>query len=472
MRRMCVFLIIVFIGCISQQPPQFEKLSPEDTVVSVTGGESLEFSCTASDADTSALEYSWYVNDIEVSQSSHYNFTMSPGKYTVMVEVSDGINSITYTWDVTVEGSLNFKNIQTKLEHIRGLKFLEPVKRVEIDRNQLRETLMVDLQEEYEDILREKALYVALHVMDPEVDLYQTYVDMLTAQVASYYDTSDHTFYEVLDPDEPSAFREYIAAHEYLHALQDQHHYLDEEFDNDDAFLAYLCVVEGDAVFHQLKYLEGMTYLEKKLLFEYVSALDIPVVNILLENILSLRYDLGYDFVKAMAPLGVDALFQTLPVSTEQVMHPEKYMAQELPIQVDIPLIPGWDELTSNTLGEAIMGTILKEHINSEKAAEAAEGWGGDKYRYYKQGEDYLLILNTFWDTDRDAEEFYEAYYDFTLSWSNKRIKEIDEDIYETPTGFLALIQKNNQVIILESSSHEALLTALSSLTHSLFELI
>jgi hypothetical protein len=472
MKRICVFLIIVLMGCISQQPPQFENCSPEDTVLQISGGESIEFSCTASDPDTNTLDYSWYVNDIEVSTTASYDFTMSPGKYTVMVEVSDGITSITYTWDVTVVGGLDFKNIETRLERIRGLKFSEPVKRVEIDRTQLRETLMTDLQEEYEDILKEKALYVALHVMDSEADLYQMYVDMLTSQVASYYDTGDHTFYEVLDPDEPSAFREYIAAHELLHALQDQHHYLDEEFDNDDQFLAYLCLVEGDAVFHQIKYLEGMTYLEKKLLFEYISTLDIPVVNILLENMLSLRYDLGYDFVTAMNFSGVDTLYESLPVSTEQVMHPEKYMAHELPIEVDIPLIPGWNELTTNTMGEAIMITILKEHISSEKAAEAAEGWGGDTYGYYQKGEDYLFILNTFWDTEEDAKEFYEAYYDFTLSWSNKSIKEIDEDIYETPTGFLALIQKNSQVIVIESSSYEAIITAMTSMQHPFLELI
>ena len=425
----------------------------------------MKFSCAASDPDTEYLDYTWYVDEIEVSQSQYYIFDMPPGEYTVHLEVSDGINTATYQWDVTVLGSPNFAKIQNRLERIRGLKFLEPVDRVEIDRAQLRESLMADLNEDLELINKEKALYVALHVMDPEEDLYQLYVDLLTSQVASYYDTGDHTFYEVVDPDEPVICREFVAAHELTHALQDQYGYLDVEFENDDEYLAFLCVVEGDAMFHQYMYLDEMTQFERNNLFEYINTLDIPVVNVLLENIIMLSYRLGLEFVTTMSFTGsVDSLYERLPASTEQVMHPEKYIADELPVPVSVPSLPGWEKLTENTLGEAIMKTILTEHISSDKAGEAAEGWGGDRYCYYTKGSDHIFVLNTFWDTEEDAEEFFKAYHDFTDSWSNKAVTEVERDIYRVPTGFLALVRKGDHVLIVESPSLEAVKEALSLL--------
>lgn len=461
MKRIFILLIVITIGCIAQEPPHFEECEPQDTVLSVNQGKTIEFSCTAFDPDTEDLVYTWYTNGEKVSETYWYDFKMGAGEYTVVLEVSDGITTISNQWDITVVSSPDFALIQNRLERIRGLTFLEPVNRITIDRDQLRQNLMEDLEEEGEDILMEKAFYEALHIMDEDTDLYQTYVDLLTSQVASYYDADDHIFYEVVDPDSPVVYREFIAAHEFIHALQDQYHYLDHEFESDDEHLAFICVVEGDAVLHQYMYLDEMTYSERQDLFAYASTLDIPVVNAFLESILMLRYDLGLEFVTSMSFLDIDELYEKLPLSTEQVMHPEKYRAYELPVPVTIPVISGWETAYENVLGEAVMKTILKEHIDIYTASEAAKGWGGDRYGYYKKGEEYLLILNTFWDTEMDASEFYEAYYDFTESWSEKDVKKISESIYETPTGFLALVQKGKQVIVIESGSLEAVTEAL-----------
>jgi len=462
MKRVLVILIIITAGCIFQQPPYFERCEPAEVALAVSQGETVEFSCTVFDPDTKNLVYTWHVNGVKVSDTYWYDFDMAAGDYTILIEVSDGKTIISHQWNVTVTNSPNFKKIQDRTERIRGLEFLAPVTIVQIDRDQLRENLIASLEEERNSILSEQHLYVALHILDPETDLYKVYIDVLTTQIASYYNTEDHTFYEVVDPDAPITVREFIAAHELVHALQDQYYYLDEEFENDDQHLAFLCVVEGDAMFHQYEYMNKMTYQEKEELFAYIYSLDIPVINPLLENIFALRYNLGLEFVTAMSFFDIDGLYQRLPVSTEQVMHPEKYMINELPVPVTVPVVPGWDICAENVLGEAIIKTILNQHINTGKAAEAAAGWGGDAYRYYEKGGHYLLFINTFWDTKRDATEFLEAYYNFTESWSNKDIRKIEDNIYETPTGFLALIQKEKQVIIIESPSLDAVTTALS----------
>jgi hypothetical protein len=474
MNRTVVLLIIVTIGCITQEPPhverplQFEEYEPHDTELTVNQGETIEFSCTISGPDTDELEYAWYTNGEKVSDTYWYDFTMPAGTYTVVVDVSDGATVISIQWNVTVAGSPDFTRIMDRLESVRGLIFLEEVNKIVIDRDQMRQNFVTDLQEEGEDIEVEKALYVALHIMDPETDLYQTYVDLLSSQVASYYDADNHIFYEVVDPDHPVVFREFIAAHEFIHALQDQYAYLDHEFENDDEHLAFLCVVEGDAVFHQYMYLDTMTSSERQDLFAFAATLDIPVVNQFLENVLMLRYDLGLEFVAQMSfsgvdvTSGVDALYEKLPISTEQVMHPEKYMSYELPLPVTLPSLPGWEILTDDVFGEAVLGTILKEYIDAERAVTAAQGWGGDRYGYYQKGEEYVLIVNTFWDTESDAAEFYRAYYDYTLSWSSRNVEKISEFIYQTPTGYMALIQKGTQVVIVESASLDPVVSAVS----------
>jgi hypothetical protein len=467
MKKIPIILIAIIVGCIAHEPPFFQKCAPENTTLSINQGETIAFSCTASDPDTKNLTYAWYMNEEKVSDTHWYDFDKTAGEYTVLLEVSDGTTTISRTWGVTVIFSLDLERVQERVEHIRGLKFLEPVKRLEIDRDQMRENLIADLKENRLDFLTEQDIYAAFHVWDPKMDLYEIYVDILTIQVASYYDTEDHIFYEVIEPDAPNTYREFIASHELVHALQDQHHYLKEEFENDDQYLAFLCVVEGDAMFHQYMYLNEMTYSEKTSLFTYLNNLTISVINPFLENLLLLKYNLGYEFIAEMSCFGLESLYEQLPVSTEQIMHPEKYVSQELPVAVDIPSIAGWEEKAQDVLGEALILSILKEHISTQKAAEAAEGWGGDRYAYYEQDRTYLIILNTVWDTERDATEFFDAYYDFTVSWSNSDIPEISENIYETPTGFLVLVQKGKQVIVIESPSFDAVNAALFALALS-----
>ncbi|MBU7044414.1 MAG: hypothetical protein HXS47_12560 [Theionarchaea archaeon] len=467
-RIFTLMLFLLFItGCLSQVPPTIETCTPAESALSIYQGEVIEFSCTASDPDTEELHYIWYVNGESVSDTYWYDFDRGEGTYSVLMEVTDGTSTLSQKWQVEVINIPNFEKIQIRLEDIRGLLFINPVQKVEINRDELREQLKESLSEDFEDIAMEKQLFVAMHVMDPSIDLYQIYVDMLTTQIASYYDTSDHIFYEVVDQGAPVIYREFIAAHEFIHALQDQHGLLEGDFDNDDTHLAFLCVVEGDAMFHQYKYLDTMTFKEKKVLFDYVNNLDIPQVNPFLENLMMLRYSLGLEFIAFMSMHDIDSIYDRPPVSSEQVIHPEKYIMKEKPIVVYIPSLPGWNSRDENVLGEAFLQTMLTEHIDGDIAEQAAEGWGGDAYGYYTQGETYLYILNTVWDTERDATEFYDAYLQFSTAWSNHGLETIGTSLYTTPTGYLALLQRGKEVLIIESPSLEAVTDLLLLMTSS-----
>ena len=63
----------------------------------------------------------------------------------------------------------------------------------------------------------------------------------------------------------------------------------------------------------------------------------------------------------------VDAAYDQPPASTEQVLHPEKYISGEQPAEVADPDVAavmgsGWTAVESSTVGEAMLGIWLGAH--------------------------------------------------------------------------------------------------------------
>ena len=131
----------------------------------------------------------------------------------------------------------------------------------------------------------------------------------------------------------------------------------------------------------------------------------------------------GANFVSALygedAWEGVNEAYGNPPISTEQVLHPEKYFAGEEPQRTLIPNIAarlgkGWVQISSDTMGEFLLRTYLEEHLDPIQAATAAEGWGGDRYSLLTgpEGERVLLMMIA-WDSFQDSAEFFDAYQVF-----------------------------------------------------------
>ena len=105
----------------------------------------------------------------------------------------------------------------------------------------------------------------------------------------------------------------------------------------------------------------------------------------------------------------VDQVYARLPASTEQVLHPDKYLSQEAPIEVQAPEVPkGKTQLAEGTLGE--LRTRLLLGRCSKTPAVDGWGWGGDRF-VVAEGRDQELSLawTTEWDTEGDAQRFETA---------------------------------------------------------------
>ncbi|HKS15787.1 MAG TPA: hypothetical protein VJU16_00585 [Planctomycetota bacterium] len=107
-------------------------------------------------------------------------------------------------------------------------------------------------------------------------------------------------------------------------------------------------------------------------------------------------------------------VYRRPPESTEQILHPEKYIAGERPSILDLrPLEDllagrGTASVFRTSLGELGTGLLL-ESIESKTSPEVARGWSGDVLRAWSEGDRLLVAWATAWDTEKDAREFEDA---------------------------------------------------------------
>src|SRR5262249_31240267 len=129
-------------------------------------------------------------------------------------------------------------------------------------------------------------------------------------------------------------------------------------------------------------------------------------------------YRAGFRFVAALRHrqtwAAVDAAYKKPPRSTEQVMHPERYLAGDEPIAVTLEAPPslvgaGWQVGTQVVWGEHDFDVFLRAHgIDAATAAEAAAGWGGDRMLVLTRPGDpapehAIGIARLDWDSEADA---------------------------------------------------------------------
>lgn len=112
----------------------------------------------------------------------------------------------------------------------------------------------------------------------------------------------------------------------------------------------------------------------------------------------------------------VNEAYEAPPESTEQVLHPEKYFSLEAPHNVVLPNISGrmsggWSLTAIDTMGEFLIRSYLEEHLSDQDAADAASGWGGDKYQLLSNPEQGRLMLAQIqFDSGPEADEFFDAF--------------------------------------------------------------
>ena len=337
-----------------------------------------------------------------------------------------------------------YATIREQVEVIRGLQPTAEVEPVTIDEAQLRENLEaeIDAEQSPEEMALAEDLLETLGFIPKGASLRAETLDLFAGQVIGYYSPDRDELFVVSKTGQTVGTIERVTyAHEFTHQLQDQTFDLATidtgELDQSDRGLARLALIEGDAASVQTQWM--IEQLTPDQLIEVLAAGQDPEALAALNNApayLSMTavfpYDIGGGLGLVQQVIGeggfeaVDAAFADPPASTEQVIHPEKYLEREDPIAVNIPddiaakVGNGWSESARDTLGELILRIWLQEHgvgpkpapldPPGEAATKAVAGWGGDRLVLLRHADGSLAVaMATTWDTSADAAEFAQA---------------------------------------------------------------
>jgi hypothetical protein len=325
-----------------------------------------------------------------------------------------------------------YDSIEDQVIEIRGLDPVRDVAREVIDEGELRTLITEQFDEETppEYVAANERLYKALELIPAEADLRELTLDLLSGGVAGFYRSDQDTLYIVSRTGLPGVNERITFAHEFDHALQDQNTsvFTDQDgiLDQADRILARQAVYEGDATL--LMTLWAADNFDLSDLAEMLALGNDPEATALLERMpailretLLFPYTTGLTFVQSVQAqrgwAGVNDLYDRMPASTEQILHPEAYQARETPITVDLPddlatrLGDGWSVPLEDTLGELQLGIWLRQGgTTPADAATAAAGWGGDRLAVVAGPNDaWGLVLETTWDRAADATEFLDA---------------------------------------------------------------
>ncbi len=291
----------------------------------------------------------------------------------------------------------------------------------------------------------EGEVYKSLGIVPDTFDYEHGIIRLYLEQLGGYYDPDKKHF--VMAAWMPAVMQSTIAVHELTHALQDQYYDLanliDPKLDNSDALLARSALVEGDATAVMLDYTrrlvgQGPLAKEKDVnSFMMQNLMGASMVGGLrdvpqsLQFILIFPYTSGLRFVHSLL-IGngykkIDAAFERIPRSTEEILHPEKYMQEKADF-----IIPKESELAKedekiiyqDTLGEFVISTMLSMCMTDKAAvAEIAAGWGGDRIVVTESsGGKRRITWKALWDTQKDADEFAKAYAECLKSKSSKAL--------------------------------------------------
>ena len=290
-----------------------------------------------------------------------------------------------------------------------------------------------------EEAERISQFYIAFDFLPPQTDYMSIYLDLLGSQVGGFYEPETKQMNTILISggqlgDTLPLMEQIIYVHEYTHALQDQNFDLvrvqETPGDNTDYNQAVLSLIEGDATLVMTTFTQSVaekdplgTGLQLLLQGALTGSLVLPpgIPDVITAELLS-PYERGMDFVLALYEAGgweqVNAAYSNLPQSMEQILHPEKYLAGEAPLEVTLTtpsLDDHWTQIWDTTMGEFYLNQYLKTQLSSRTAATAAAGWGGDHVQIYRDETSGQLawVLRIDWDDASEAAEFDSAYTTF-----------------------------------------------------------
>jgi hypothetical protein len=241
------------------------------------------------------------------------------------------------------------------------------------------------------------------------------------------YVREQEQLYVATDQPEGDGNAQTLLAHAYAHALQDQHFDLeamDDRTSTIDEELAAEALIAGDATLSTALYRHGgLASADWEALTDLIMEAEHPRHSGQLEASAAWRHlkrfpnAEGRVFVQELFQAGgwdaVNRAYTDPPRSTEQILHPVRYLEQrDEPTQVSVPGIGSalgeeWRQALEETLGELVVGLYLNQALSEHEAWQAAAGWDGDRFVVWERETGrQVMVWRLIWDSSADAREF------------------------------------------------------------------
>jgi len=323
--------------------------------------------------------------------------------------------------------------LELDVSKLRGLEIKKPLVTKSMSKSELLQYIESELKRQYpgENLAMYQECLIRLGFIPEKTDIKETLKGLFSEQVAGLYDDTSKRLFIMNNFNMNETVSDVILAHEICHALQDQNFNIGamdmRRPDNDDAVYARLSTLEGDATILMTEWLQQNITLSSAFQIMNMLGLDQSAFNnapYFLQQILIFPYLQGSAFVmRAISERGMEGrneIFRNPPLSTEQIMHPEKYLSEWdaptsnviLPesffMDDDTGLMENvkWHRKYYNVFGEMGFKLLFDQYMTGQDAAQAAAGWDGDRYGLFESKDGVFLIFwESVWDSPKDADE-------------------------------------------------------------------
>ncbi len=314
------------------------------------------------------------------------------------------------------------RQIQGFVERERGLPFNAPVKVSVLDEAAFRAKVTEIDDEDRKEIEESQAILRAMRLLGRDVDLVKAVQEFAGAGIAGIYDPETDELV-VRGGEETTPSVRVTLAHELTHALEDQRFNLDRKDLGDEADYGFAALAEGSALRIEDAYLRSLPADERARARkeERAQAGKIPDnVPPVVQFAIGFPYVYGPELVSALLRAGgnarLDAAYAKPPASTEQVIYPRRYLDDDKPVPVPVPRADG-AAFDDGEIGQFFLFLMLRSELSDSAARVAADGWGGDRYVAWRDGERTCVRMDFVMDNPSENAELVRALRE----WANKR---------------------------------------------------
>ncbi|HEX2272263.1 MAG TPA: hypothetical protein VHG90_00125 [Acidimicrobiales bacterium] len=334
--------------------------------------------------------------------------------------------------------------IRAAVARLRGLEWKAPLAVEVVSRSELvRRARAANERDRRPDRLAgDGDTYRLLKAIPRGLDYVKALDDLISGLILGFYDPKTKELVVRDSGGEVDAQTKVTVAHELDHALTDQHFDFGtktdalDQADRQEEVEAYVALIEGDAKLLEQRYAEE--YLTEEEQVAYVlgglagSEEDVsPILRLppFMLGELYFPYTVGLDFAEDQAEEGdfaaLNETFRRPPVSTEQIIHPERYESGQgwrPPPLPDLAAATSCQAVRRGTLGESTMGLVLDTYLDEAGSKAAANGWNGDTFQTVRCGRALGMVERWEADTPADAARLAQALSRWAAAWAGSGV--------------------------------------------------